>query len=161
MNNDTIETPLDICNLALKKLGEPAINAIDPNGTPAQRLCYQHYHTCRWEVLCANNWRFARKTQERAFETKIDSETYGYTLPDDCLRVLEPSEGVTIRNRVLYCSEPEITLIYTADEEDVTKFEPIFAQALATRLAAKICMLLTHSIMMAGRLTNEYNKMNF
>ena len=162
MNNNTVKTALDICNLALAKLGEPfPISSLNPNGTPPQRLCHMHYHPVRREVLCANRWKFATHTVKRQFETSFDGE-YGYTLPLDCLRVWEPSPSEqSIRGRALFCSEPEITLEYTADEEDVTKFEPIFIEAFATRLAAKICIPLTHSIMTAGKLDNQYNKLNF
>lgn len=161
MNNDIITTPLDICNLALAKLGEAPIYAMTLNGTPAQRLCYMHYHPTRREVLCACRWKFAMHTVTLKCETSFEGE-YGYSLPLECLRVWEPSPSDrSIRGRALFCSEPEITLVYTADEEDWTKFEPLFIEAFATRLASKICIPLTHSIMMAGKLTNEYNKLNF
>lgn len=46
-------TALDICNMALGKLGESPLPAIDSNGTLPSRLCYMHYHPARREVLCA------------------------------------------------------------------------------------------------------------
>lgn len=159
--NNTIQTPIDICNFALKKLGEPfPISFMSPNGFLPERTCYIHYHPSRREVLCANRWKFATRMVKLKFETELAGK-YGYSLPNDCLRVwgLSPLVDCTIRGRALFCSEPEITLVYTADEEDVTKFDPIFVEAFVLRLASKICMPLTHSIMLCGKLTNEYNKL--
>lgn len=150
------QTALDICNLALAKLGEAPINAITPFGKPAQRLCYKLYHPTRREVLCANRWKFATHTKNLKFETEFNGE-YGYSLPLDCLRVWEPSPSdCSIRGRALFCSEPEITLVYTADDEAVEQFDPAFIDAFATALAAKICMPLTFSVLAAGKLDNEY-----
>lgn len=157
--NNTVKTALDICNLALAKLGERPISAITPNGTPAQRFCYQFYHTVRREVLCVNKWKFAVRTVSRPFETKFEG-VYGYTLPLDCLRVLKPAvDKREIRNRVLFCSEPEINLIYISDVEDVEQFEPRFIEAFATRLASELCLPLTFSVMMVGKLDNEYQNL--
>lgn len=49
---NTPPTVLDICNLALSRLGESPIPALDPNGSLPARLCYMHYHPVRREVLC-------------------------------------------------------------------------------------------------------------
>ena len=52
-------TPLDICNLALSRLGESPIPELYANGSLPSRMCYMHYHPVRREVLCANRWSFA------------------------------------------------------------------------------------------------------
>lgn len=157
--NNTVKTALDICNLALAKLGERPISAIAQNGTPAQRFCYQFYHTVRREVLCAKQWGFAMRTVTREYETSCDG-VYGYSLPLDCLRVWQPSPSdCTLRGRALFCSESKIELVYTTDVEDVEQFEPRFIEAFATRLASKLCLPLTFSVMMAGKLDNEYQNL--
>lgn len=159
--NNKIQTPLDICNLALSKLGEPPISQVTPDGTPAERLCYEFYHPCRREVLCTNRWKFAIREH---FSSGYCGSGCIYThyIPIDALRVFNP-DGAAIRfnSRELRSLSPEIQFSYIADEEDVTKFDPLFIEAFATRLAAKICRPLTHSVMKAGVLLNEYNKMNF
>lgn len=150
------QTALDICNLALAKLNESPINAIDPNGKPAQILCYQLYHTTRREVLCANKWDFALRTVTRTYETSCEG-VYGYSLPLDCLRVWQPSPSdCTLRGRALFCSEPEIELVYTTDAEYVPEFPQTFIDAFSTLLASKLALPLTFSVLTAGKLGNEY-----
>lgn len=156
--NNTIKTPIDICNLALKKLGEPfPISFMSPNGFLPERMCYLNYHPTRREVLMTNRWRFATRTVKLKAETESNG-VYGFSLPMDCLWVWEAScPEVMVRGRELFCDKPEITLVYCADIEDVTKFDQYFIKAFATRLACKLCKPLLNSTKMQPLLDNEYN----
>ncbi len=155
---------LAICNMALAKLGESPIDAIDPNGPPAARLCYMHYHPVRREVLCATRWSFAtQRTTLRAAAGEIagGNRALAHTLPSDCLRVLEVgSQGWTLRGRHIYCPSETVRLTYTMDAEDTTLFEPLFTEALATRLACKLCIPLTSSTTARQALTEEYQRIS-
>ncbi len=155
---------LAICNIALSKLGESPINAIDPNGSPAARLCYMHYHPVRREVLCATRWSFATQRttlQAAASESSDGTRALAHTLPADCLRVLEVSSpGWTLRGRRIYCPAENIRLTYTADVDDTELFEPLFTEALATRLACKLCIPLTSSTTARQALTEEYQRIS-
>lgn len=163
MSNDipsTSLTALDICNLALSKLGESPILALDANGCPASRLCYMHYHPVRREVLSACRWSFAKK-QVRITSAEEESgglHSLSHTLPQDCLRVLAVnSPSWTLRGRAVFCPQSTIRLSYIADVEDTTLFEPLFVEALATRLACKLCIPLLSSTTARKALTDEYN----
>ena len=153
-------TALDICNIALSKLGEPPIPSIDANGSPAARLCYMHYHPVRREVLCEHRWSFAQQltTIESHDSRQADGElVLHHALPNDCLRVLEVnSPRWTLRGRAIYCTAPRLRLLSTADCEDTALFEPLFCEALATRLACKLCIPLTSSPTTLQALTEEY-----
>ncbi len=153
---------LAICNIALSKLGESPISGIDPNGSPAARLCYMHYHPVRREVLCATRWSFAtqRTTLQAAAEESGDgSRALAHTLPGDCLRVLEVSSPCwTLRGRRIYCPAESVRLTYTADVDDPELFDPLFVEALATRLACKLCIPLTSSTTARQALTEEYHR---
>ncbi len=161
---NTWPTSLAICNMALSKLGESPINAIDPNGPPAARLCYMHYHPVRREVLCATRWSFAtqRTTLQAAAEENADgSRALAHTLPTDCLRVLEVSSpGWTLRGRRIYCPAEHVRLTYTADVEETELFEPLFTEPIATRLACKLCIPLTSSTTARQALTEEYQRIS-
>lgn len=165
MNTTPPNSPLsvlDICNLALSKLGESPLAAIDPNGTLPARMCYMHYHPVRREVLCANRWSFAcTKTTLTCAEPTTDNEhSVAHTLPKDCLRVLEVSHhGWTLRGRAIYCPSASIRLLYIRDEEDPTLFEPLFTEALATRLAYKLCTPLINSTTARQALADEYQRL--
>ncbi len=151
---------LAICNIALSKLGEAPITAIDANGAPAARLCYMHYHPVRREVLCAARWSFAtQRSTLQAAESGDGTHALEHTLPADCLRVLAVSSPCwTLRGRRIYCPEESVRLTYTADVEDTKLFEPLFTEALATRLACKLCIPLTSSTTARQALTEEYQR---
>lgn len=152
---------LDICNLALSKLGESPLQGIDANGTLPSRLCYMHYHPVRREVLCAARWSFATSTATlTSTETGNESAALPHTLPADCLRVLEvSSHGWTLRGRCIFCPAPVITLLYTADAENTEDFDPLFIEAFATRLACKLCIPLINSTTVRQALTDEYQRL--
>ena len=157
----TATTALSICNLALAKLGEAPIPAISPTGSPAARLCYAHYHPVRREILCTNRWTFA--TALTALTAEPDSPQtapLAHPLPPDCLRVLEvSSRDWSLRGRTIYCPERSINLLYLADVEDPTLFDPMFTEAFATRLACKLCIPLTSSTTAREALTQEYHRL--
>ena len=154
----SIPTALDICNLALAKLGEAPIPGIDANGSPAARLCYSHYHPVRREILCANRWTFATK-QAILQAGQGSADNLPHNLPDDCLRVLEVNRRTwTLRGRCIYCPGEQVHLLYIADEEDIGLFEPLFVEAFATRLACKLCIPLTSSTTAREALTHEYHR---
>lgn len=156
-------TALDVCNLALSKLGESPLSAIDPNGGLAARLCYMHYHPVRREVLCANRWSFATvettlTAPEGSGET--GSASLAHTLPSDCLRVTKVnSPGWTLRGRCIYCPAATIRVQYIADCEDVSTFDPLFIEAFATRLACKLCIPLINSTTARQALAEEYQRL--
>lgn len=156
----TTPSVLDICNIALSKLGEAPILLLDANGSPASRMCYMHYHPVRREVLCAARWSFAAKEVSLSSPESDDSGLHSlpHSLPQDCLRVLAVNCPTwTLRGRCIYCPQSEIRVLYLADVEDTTLFEPLFVEALATRLACKLCIPLLSSITARKALTDEYN----
>ena len=168
MNEDTNPpnrplTALDVCNMALSKLGESPIPGIDPNGTLPARMCYMHYHPVRREVLCACRWSFAvvSTTLHSAEHTAANGTvSLPHTLPTDCLRVLEVgSHGWTLRGRTVFCPAAEVRLLYTTDFENVAEFDPLFTEAFATRLACKLCIPLINSTTVRQALTDEYQRL--
>lgn len=181
-------TALGICNLALSKLGESPLEAIDANGSPASRMCYMHYHPVRREVLMAHRWSFAtRLAQLDCSDESVDgsgsaaqtgsasagesssaapeAETLPpgallpHSLPQDCLRVLEVNQhNWVLRGRSIYCPGQLIRLLYIADVEDPALFDPLFAEALASKLAIRLCIPLTSSTTARKALTEEYQR---
>ena len=156
-------TALDICNAALSKLGEAPLTAIDSNGSPASRLCYMHYHPARREVLCATRWTFATKKVRLTSAEPAPDEAHSvaHSLPHDCLRVLHVNAPQwMLRGRCIFCPVTEIKLVYTADVEDCSLFEPLFVEALATRLACKLCIPLINSTTALQALRDEYRRVS-
>ncbi len=158
---------LDICNLALSKLGESPIPDIDANGSPAARQCYLHYHPTRREILCAHRWSFAQQVLEiessQLPNQSADNQEQhlSHALPVDCLRVLSVNQSSWIlRGRSIYTRHSPIKLLYIIDCEDTSLFEPLFIDALATRLAYKMCTALTSSSTLKQSLAEEYSRIS-
>lgn len=159
---NTPKTALDICNAALKKLGEPdafLISSLNPNGVLASRLCYMHYHPARREVLCHGNWRFAR-TAVWLSPTTLQPGVVPFQLPMDCLRVHDVSCcDWVLKGRYVHCDAKNIHVKYTADIEDVEQFSKQFIKAFVLKLACKLCIPLTMSTPMLTALREEYNNL--
>lgn len=159
---NTPPTVLDICNMALSRLGESPITAIDPNGNLPARLCYMHYHPVRREVLCAHRWSFATCTanlQSSENTSPGSMHQLRHCLPADCLRVLAVNtRSWTLRGRAIYTTTPGVRLLYIADVEDPALFEPLFTEALTLRLAWKLCIPLINSTTARQALGEEYQR---
>ena len=159
---NTPPTALDICNLALSRLGESPIAALDPNGSLPARLCYMHYHPVRREVLCAHRWSFATVlTTLTSSEEPVGDDTHQlrHSLPPDCLRVLGVNRrSWTLRGRAVYTPSPSIRVLYIADVEDTSLLEPLFVEALVLRLAWKLCIPLINSTTARQALGEEYQR---
>lgn len=159
---NTPPTVLDICNMALSRLGESPITAIDPNGNLPARLCYMHYHPVRREVLCAHRWSFATCTANLLSSENTSPGSMHqlrHSLPADCLRVLAVNtRSWTLRGRAIYTTTPGVRLLYIADVEDPALFEPLFTEALTLRLAWKLCIPLINSTTARQALGEEYQR---
>lgn len=83
-------------------------------------------------------------------------DPYQFTLPADCLRVLdvECSEW-KMQGRRIHASCAPLPLSYIADIENADQFDPLFMDALATRLAEKLAMPLTGNQSLRQNLNQE------
>jgi len=159
-------TPTHVCNLALARLGEKSIMDMDEE-TTAGRACRLHYETARDAVMRSHRWNFAQK---RATLSKlVPAPAFGwesqFPLPADCLRVLEVNDSEfeihrgnrwEIEGRVLLSNEDSVELVYTARSTDTTLWDPLFIEALATYLAARLSETLRGDTSRTGELLEEY-----
>lgn len=158
------DTPsaLDICNAALSKIGEAPLDALIANESTASRLCVLHYHPARRETLCMARWTFATTTAtlDTASAQSPGSLTpYQFTLPKDCLRVLDVEcADWKMQGRRIHASRIPLRMSYTADMEDADQFDPLFRDALATRLAEKLAMPMTGSQSLRQTLHQEFHQ---
>ena len=81
---------IQICNSALNQLGAGSITALTENSKNA-RLCNERYETVRDAVYRSHPWNCLIKRVQLAQDS--DTPAWGfsfqYTLPSDCLRVLQ------------------------------------------------------------------------
>ena len=153
---------VSICNLALSNIGKDNISTLNEASTEA-RACNQFYEHVRDTMLQSFPWNFARKTAALAetTNTKSKSWAYAYVLPNDCLKVMRVTDVMMMRKmpysdgliagdhqyeiegQIIYCNVDEAYLEYTQKFEDVSKFSPMFVEALGWALAVRLAMPLT------------------
>jgi hypothetical protein len=142
-----------ICNLALDHLGEGPIASIDPPESATETICARWYDQTRRSLLREYLWNFSRA---RAYISRSGTPLFdyadSYTLPNDCLRVIRVGNAeqyyadYEIEEREFLCNAGGATslkLRYTKDISDVNKFDPLFINILALRLALKMAVKFT------------------
>lgn len=164
---------VDICNMALDRLGHLSITSLDQNSKAAQ-LCSRNYTRCRDAILRAHTWNFAISRAELALDgtTPNHEFTYRFALPTGptppyCLKVIRTrwdAAGITgsaiytwpglngyanaivpyrIEGRYLLANEQTAAIEYVGRIEDPAQFDELFTDVLAQRLAGEIGMSLT------------------
>lgn len=156
---------VQICNLALAKLGhEPRINDLNEN-SKAARLCKDLYDLTRQALLREFLWRFARKRAQLSplVETPAFDGGKYFQKPTDCLRVVGTDQDYRygygrwfVEQDKIVADTDVLNIVYTADVTDVTLFDSTFVQALAARLAIDLSIPLTQSATRRGEMVDEY-----
>lgn len=151
---------ISISNHALALLGVRPIISFD-DGTTESALCAQLFPPVRDEVLEVRAWSFA--TDRATLLPDATAPAWGYShrflIPTTTKRVLavwenppQPGqENVTIplnwnrEGRYILCSLEKVYIRFTHLVTDTTQYSALFADALAYRLAADMCIALTQS----------------
>jgi hypothetical protein len=179
-------TQVGVINIALSKIGDYYITAITDSSKQAI-YANIHWENARDTVLEEYPWNFAIK---RSGTTLNSYATWGYdhkyTLPSDCLRVLEAVAGTTpttttiagssaanldYTNTIDYrieggsgsstylvtSEDAPIYIKYISKVTDVAAWPPTFAEAVACKLAHLLCESLSASpTSHRGLLNDEY-----
>lgn len=147
MASDT--TTLTISNMALDRLGANNIDNFDTDTSPQAVKCRLYYDQTRETLLRSYDWPFAvtrlsLTEHEDAPDFQWDNQ---FDLPTDFLRLtddytVDGSNLVNDRwavesNRVL-TNESEVDLIYIRNEDDPTKFDPLFIEMQVLTMAKKM-----------------------
>ena len=152
---------VEICNLALANLGEPAdITSIDPpEGSPHAERCAQYYPLAVNLLLESHDWRFAIRQERLTAFTDCDRENweYRYAVPAECLRIVdvrfpglpefEPSTVKAYQDYEMALSDDGVLCIYTnigdavcryIQRVDSRSFPASFVTALSWKLASML-----------------------
>lgn len=152
-----------IANLALTKIGDLRITALSDN-TKQAREVNAVYGMLRDKLQRTYNWRFCVKRAALAADvaTPVFDYSYQYTVPSDCLRILQINayypapdlsdlisssgqEYVLEGGKILTRSSGVLNLRYLARIESTALFDPSFDEAFASLLAYNVCEALTQS----------------
>lgn len=146
---------IDICNLALGRLGQDGISDINEASAFAV-YCRRFYDPARRAALRRYEWDFAKKVGSL---NQLSSETsykfdYVYQKPSDCIRVLtiHPSDTFAPDSRKIsfevigdqiHTDESNARILYIWNLTDTTKFDDLFVDAFSVRLAVDLAMPIT------------------
>lgn len=145
---------VDICNLALARLGDNAtVASIDPpEGSAQAEHCARFYPVARDSLLEMHAWKFAtRRVLLAQLTTDTWNWTFAYAEPTGVLKLLAvlPASASSDADTQEYEAETDgngtpiiltdlegASLRYVAHVTDTTVFSPLFVDALAWLLAS-------------------------
>ena len=146
---------VDICNLALQRLGAKSISSLTDDSTNA-RECNRVYEHARDSELRAHPWSFARKRASLAASSTAPAFEYAnaFPLPADYLRIL-PNNGrlgqpnqddLQIENgSILSNDSAPLPITYIARITDPEAFDQLFTDLLVARIARDLAEKITQS----------------
>lgn len=145
---------VDICNLALARLGDNAtVASIDPpEGSAQAEHCARFYAIARDSLLEMHAWKFATRRVTLATLTVATwNWTYAYAEPSGALKLLAVLSATAANDAdtqdfeaasdesgtaIVLTNQEDATLRYVARTTDTTKFSPLFVDALAWLMAS-------------------------
>jgi hypothetical protein len=163
-------SPIDICNLALGKLGARRITSFDNSSEEAQlcRIEYPHQRDC---LLRDHNWNFALARATLPADPVAPAFGYerSYELPADCSRLVEvgerrlrigddpydfdPRGDFIVEGRsILTNREAPLQVRYVRRLTPTELYDDSFVDAIVWHLAAALCMPITQQWRMVPNL---------
>lgn len=126
-------TKIDLCSMALLKLGENPIQTLSED-TAAAKLGRTLIDFVIDTLLSMHPWRFACRTYEIS-----RNENDEIIIPSDVLRILK-TDGQIMENKIITNTNiATITAIVRVEPND---FPSYFSSLVATKLAVEFCMPL-------------------
>lgn len=127
-------TKIDLCSMALLKLGERPIQSLTDDSAAAQ-LARTLFDPVMDALIAAHPWRFATRTYELTETTDND-----FVIPSDVLRVIRAPGKIT-NGRIAAPNEKiTITAIVRVAPESYPSY---FVSLAATKLAMEFCVPMT------------------
>jgi hypothetical protein len=165
------ESKLDICNLALNRIGAKVVTQAELTADTAVTAmhCNRNYEQTRDALLRSNQWRFAR---ERASLVKGSDPPFeydhSYKLPDDYLSLIyiydsDEYDGVhrdqyALEGDKILSSENSLDIKYIRRVTDVAEFDALFIEVFVLALALKLVMPLSQDRKLYAEIKEELYK---
>ena len=147
-------TDVQICNLALARLGDARITTL-ADATAQAQYCTLFYVQTVAELQAEFDWQFCRKQVNlTTATTPLGGYTFQYALPADYIRSfrlanIDESENFgqweILGSSLQTNFASPVTLDYIANITDTSKYPAIFTELLAVKLAGVLAMPLTGS----------------
>lgn len=164
---------IDIANWALDYCGATRINSLSDTSERAE-LINNAWISTRDYALRARTWRFSILRDELTRDTATPAWgfDYQYTLPGDCLRVLQIGETYALsdlsdyvttdnslwrieQDKILISDEGPLKLRYVSNAVAIGLWDTAFAHYFAALLAERIITRLTESETARARIKDE------
>jgi hypothetical protein len=142
-------TEIEIANMALNFLGVDMISSLADN-TKTAKLINNVFQTAKKSTLQDHNWKFAIKRAELAYisETPLFEYKFVFQLPMDLLKIVETYPAnveYAIEGGTLLSNYENFAIKYVHDVQNEQLYTPMFAEALALKLASLLAYPLTNS----------------
>jgi hypothetical protein len=144
---------IDICNMAIGKVGGNRIDNIDEPSQVEAILCKDHYNTIVDSILESAEWSFAIKREVMSLDPSppIFGYSYRYKLPTSCIRLLQCSEDSAFAVDTPWAREGEYVLSesstlyvrYIQHISDPMLYSGMFIEAVVLKLASALAIPLT------------------
>lgn len=163
--------PIEMACIALDLLGEAPISSLETPTRPAESIVARHFDFTRQSLLREYVWNFAKKRatcmREAAAVPDFDY-TDAYKVPSDFLRFLPFDESP---DSSLFAKDYDFTgqhillnngtaasiqIRYIADVTDVTKWDSMFKEVFALKLALNVAYAFAKSEAIVKRLNDLY-----
>jgi len=155
-------TIVDICNIALIRLGAEKIVTLDDD-TKRAGLCKVLYSVVKDEMIQSHPWRFARK-RKRSVGAAVSSNVFGWaykhTLPADFRRMFmaeDQDENWTIESGILYTDTQNLNYVYVLTVDEIA-LPSYFVLALASRLAQEMAYSMIQSTELQAAIEAEHSR---
>lgn len=143
----------DLLNDSLGQIGANTITAID-DGSHEANVCSALYPALLDSILRGHTWNFALTRVQLAQDAvaPVFGYTYAYSLPTDCLRIVEYNGALTaygprrykIEGRKLLTNDTSAYIRYIARVTDPNVWDAMFYQCVACWLASKLADAIPH-----------------
>lgn len=155
-----MSSAVEVCNIALGKLGEPRITSLTDD-TRTARDCNAHYEFVRRRELRKHIWNFAKTRVILAPDSAAPAFEYDYqfSLPSDWIRThprVEDTDWVTEGRKIYTNLSDTLELLYIRDVEDVNQWDTLFLEVVACSLAVDLAEPLTQSSAKKNTMSQEY-----
>lgn len=170
-------TETEIANLALSLISSSRITSIDDVNDPEARAIKTVFTHERDKMLQQRPWSFAKKmtSLSKLATAPVYKWRAAYQLPADFLRLVEidqedawnPTEYFDIMGKDLLMFRTElyedaadtVTIEYVFTQADTSSYSPLFCDALAHALAARVARKITGSDAIAANLMEASEKL--
>lgn len=162
-----MSSKVQICNLALARLGAARITSLTDN-TESANLCNLLFNDIAEEVMMEGAWTSTLVRTDLAQTTNTPSYdyTYEYQLPVNpkCLKVLAVNDLVQgdidyrIEGDKLLCNDSTIKILYISYLTDTEAYGTALKTAIVSRLAMELAYPITGNASLVDALMRRYER---